>query len=708
MELKWLHAREYAQWGDHAGANMGGKFDQHYGLSGGAAALVNESLVVIVGGRELPFEDFTQHARLDLFDLTNEKWLLHYDVKGGMQRRLGHTAVSVNGKAYVFGGEAVDGLTTSFLLETHEISFDENVLRCEPLSLQPEDQHHSPSGRAWHSTAVVRLPHGPEKAKHDAILVLGGREPQGKVLNDVWALVFEGTADPTSHPKPKWQQLTPTGTGPLPLAYHTSVAVDDGDKVLVFGGKANVNTPMHDGVFVLDLAANAWSSLPLHPSPAGELSWTARCGMSATALRIPMSKETGEIARLLEPLPQDLDNQSAVEMREHVVIFGGISDVASTSSPTSFALLDRTTGVITSVDAPNSGLKSYMGHAMATSPDFKSVFFFGGIDPHSNQYLETITSLQFWKPQPPLPGEFDVDKDGPNAIRTKNYDNGDRYVGEMDEAQLVRQGKGTCTCACGDEYEGEWKADKKDGQGLMRYADGRTYAGQWQDDVPHGYGILENSQVSGKTRQDAKYEGMWAAGERHGSGKLTYSDGSQVIGTWEHDRLNIHGRLENYNDGNGTCTYVGELVGGVPHGHGESQHALEVYVGNWQNGKRCGQGTQTLHDGTTYVGEWRNGKRNGFGTCDYARSRDHYNGKWVGGVRCGRGVCNFANGAQYNGEWQDDKCHGVGRYVFADGTVYEGAWKENQFCGDGTLVLNLNDEAERHSSFSEVGIKREK
>ena len=39
-----------------------------------------------------------------------------------------------------------------------------------------------------------------------------------------------------------------------------------------------------------------------------------------------------------------------------------------------------------------------------------------------------------------------------------------------------------------------------------------------------------------------------------------------------------------------------------------------VYIGNYKDDRRHGQGTFTWKDGTKYIGQWTNGKMNGIGT----------------------------------------------------------------------------------------------
>lgn len=41
----------------------------------------------------------------------------------------------------------------------------------------------------------------------------------------------------------------------------------------------------------------------------------------------------------------------------------------------------------------------------------------------------------------------------------------------------------------GNEYEGSWKADKKEGRGMMSwFSSHEKYDGEWKKDVPEGVG----------------------------------------------------------------------------------------------------------------------------------------------------------------------------------------------------------------------------
>ena len=77
---------------------------------------------------------------------------------------------------------------------------------------------------------------------------------------------------------------------------------------------------------------------------------------------------------------------------------------------------------------------------------------------------------------------------GPNndAPVEKNYENGDKYVGQLINGK--RQGKGTMTYADQTSYEGEWYNNLKNGQGVQTFISGDKYEGnfkniKWRDTV---------------------------------------------------------------------------------------------------------------------------------------------------------------------------------------------------------------------------------
>ncbi|XP_017010175.2 MORN repeat-containing protein 3 [Drosophila takahashii] len=162
----------------------------------------------------------------------------------------------------------------------------------------------------------------------------------------------------------------------------------------------------------------------------------------------------------------------------------------------------------------------------------------------------------------------------------------------------------------------------------QRYTGGR-YQGKWLGMQPHGYGVKQTS--SGLC-----YEGHWQLGQRHGYGTLRRKepDGSIqriYVGQWQQDKRSGEGK-QFYADGS-------------------------VYFGQWLKGQRSGQGILWQPDGGVYVGEWLLDKMHGKGVLFTAKG-NRYVGQFEGGCKSGLGVFYHGNDGQriQRGFWSEDIC----------------------------------------------------
>ena len=150
----------------------------------------------------------------------------------------------------------------------------------------------------------------------------------------------------------------------------------------------------------------------------------------------------------------------------------------------------------------------------------------------------------------------------------------------------------------------------------------------------------------------------------------------------------------------------------------------QVYVGQWEDGKRQGRGAQTyvakeilqlpgnepegeipgspsalpnspgsrlrkLPSGNKdcYNGEWLNDKPHGEGTLDMKGSTgDTYEGQFAVGMPSGQGKCFYASGAVYTGQWRVGKRDGHGVFRSPAGTVYDGQWVNDQRSGSAIIT----------------------
>ncbi|MDE7231292.1 MAG: protein kinase [Oscillospiraceae bacterium] len=124
-------------------------------------------------------------------------------------------------------------------------------------------------------------------------------------------------------------------------------------------------------------------------------------------------------------------------------------------------------------------------------------------------------------------------------VTNKSYTDPDgysfTYTGEW--SSNMPNGQGTAVYSSGGYYEGEWKDGRKNGQGKLVYGDGiASYEGEWKDGVQDGYGIYRDAVRQAGKDHPYVYEGYFKNGERHGWGKLTYSDGSGKEGEWSNGK----------------------------------------------------------------------------------------------------------------------------------------------------------------------------
>ncbi|KAJ9595979.1 hypothetical protein L9F63_012800 [Diploptera punctata] len=153
-----------------------------------------------------------------------------------------------------------------------------------------------------------------------------------------------------------------------------------------------------------------------------------------------------------------------------------------------------------------------------------------------------------------------------------------------------------------------------------------------------------------------KYIGEWKDNKKDGKGIFYTHSHFQYEGDWKHDYRHGYGILSKKQEND---TYK------------------SIYVGDWWNGKKHGQGRYHYADGSCFDGEWKNGKRNGKGECFFADG-SYYFGEWKNDRFHGYGLFIQSNGNQYEGEWQFDKKHGHGKYYHLDsGQLQEGIWKNN-------------------------------
>ena len=167
-------------------------------------------------------------------------------------------------------------------------------------------------------------------------------------------------------------------------------------------------------------------------------------------------------------------------------------------------------------------------------------------------------------------------------------------------------------------------------------------------------------------------------------GTFTWEGGTIYIGEWKDGQKNGQGtQLYGSETQWAGDKYVGQFKSGEFHGQGTYIFSSgDIYAGGFKDNQTSGQGILTRANGDRYVGQHEGGSSNGQGTYNYADGR-RYVGEWKNDKKNGQGTFNWLNGDKYVGEWQDDKQNGQGSFIRANGDKYVGGFKDNKGSGQG-------------------------
>ena len=105
---------------------------------------------------------------------------------------------------------------------------------------------------------------------------------------------------------------------------------------------------------------------------------------------------------------------------------------------------------------------------------------------------------------------------------------GGEYFGQMN-SRGQKHGNGKILYDNGNEYDGQWKNNKRDGKGTTRYASGNVYIGMWKVGKRHGFGVF-HIEKSGDI-----YRGNWSGGIKSGPGVYEYADGELDVSFYSND-----------------------------------------------------------------------------------------------------------------------------------------------------------------------------
>jgi len=186
---------------------------------------------------------------LGKYDIVNDKWVSVSPSGSIPAARQGHTAVALNGKMIVFGGQG----TSSFFNNMYSFDPDKNTWSIVQTNGQ------IPGGRSLMSAVTV----GTDMYIFGGIKGYGG---YSYYLDDLFK--FDTV-------KAVWSQIL-IGGAPTPRAHHSSVVLSKGNFVTIIGGYSKW---MLSDVYFYDIAANEW----LMVEPDGEVP-VGREAFAATAL----------------------------------------------------------------------------------------------------------------------------------------------------------------------------------------------------------------------------------------------------------------------------------------------------------------------------------------------------------------------------------------------------------------------------------------
>lgn len=158
------------------------------------------------------------------------------------------------------------------------------------------------------------------------------------------------------------------------------------------------------------------------------------------------------------------------------------------------------------------------------------------------------------------------------------------------------------------------------GSKTKKYDDGSIYVGEMNGDIPHGRGVLTYSSNDNCNRK--KYEGEFINGVKAGQGTMTWNDGQKYMGEWVNDNMDGLGTYS-YKSGN---IYQGPFKKNKAEGQGKLIYLSgDIYVGSYKNDQRNGPGKLQCINGDSYDEYYLNDKLHGNRTRHYRNgATSHY------------------------------------------------------------------------------------
>lgn len=170
------------------------------------------------------------------------------------------------------------------------------------------------------------------------------------------------------------------------------------------------------------------------------------------------------------------------------------------------------------------------------------------------------------------------------------------------------------------------------------------------------------------------YDGPFLNGMRHGDEAVsTFLDGSgKYIGSYFQDSR-MKGTLMKDD-----LTYTGTFKDDIFHGKGLlARKNGTIYEGAFENGLMHGKGKlieKKQGETNEYIGYFVKGKKDGEGSITMSDG-SHYNGQWKNDKKHGKGLELLSNGERYEGNFENDEKHGEGRLTTKSNLTMKGTWR---------------------------------
>jgi predicted RNA-binding Zn-ribbon protein involved in translation (DUF1610 family) len=168
-----------------------------------------------------------------------------------------------------------------------------------------------------------------------------------------------------------------------------------------------------------------------------------------------------------------------------------------------------------------------------------------------------------------------------------------------------------------------------------------------------------------------------------GYGEYYWTNGNIYKGNWENGKRAGEGEYiaEDF-------TYKGSFADNQFNGLGQYTTEDFTYLGNFADNLFEGYGEIYWTIGNTYIGNWENGKRVGLG--QYTTEVFTYKGNFADNRFDGYGEMFWANGEIYKGNYVDNKRDGYGEYYWTNGNIYKGNWENGERVGEGEYFVDDN------------------